>query len=253
MSMSLGEQVAWITGGGSGIGQAGALALADAGATIVVSGRSGDHLRNTEAKVRAAGGVCYIHELDVTDVNAVRRVANDIVENFGRIDILVNSAGINVAKRHWDELTAGQWKELVHTNLDGAFYCTHAALPFMRKEKNGLVIYIASLGARTPNYAAGPGYNSSKAGILSMNSSINLELGSIGIRSCAICPGEVSTPMKDKLPVSPSDEEKALMLQADDIGRVIRFVAELPARMCCSEIFVSPTNSRRRERSLWLG
>ena len=244
MTQALSNQVAWLTGAGSGIGQSGALALAQAGATVVISGRRGVALQETAALVEKAGGTCHIEPLDVGDVEAVEAAAQRIHGKHRRIDILVNSAGLNVPERHWDKLSSRDWDQVVRINLDGTFYCTHAVLPLMRARGGGLMIHISSWAGRYDSYLTGPAYNSAKHAVLAMNASLNLEQGRYGIRSCAICPGEVATPILDKRPVPVSDEDKARMLQPQDLGDTIRFVAELPARACMNEILISPTWNR---------
>ena len=126
MSAPLKGKIAWVTGGGTGIGRAGALALAEAGCRVVISGRSEVTLAETAALVRNAGGTVEIRRLDVADKKAVARVAAAIEKKHGRIDILVNSAGTNVPNRRWAVLTTEAWEEVVRTNLDGMFT---AAMP----------------------------------------------------------------------------------------------------------------------------
>lgn len=244
MTRSLSNRVAWITGAGSGIGQAGALALAEAGAAVVLSGRRQSALERTAGQVRERGGICQLERLDVADAEAVQQAAQRIHASLGRIDILVNSAGLNVTGRHWDQLSAQDWDTVVRINLDGTFYCTHAVLPLMREQGGGLMIHVSSWAGRYDSYLTGPAYNAAKHAVLAMNASLNLEQGRHGIRSCAICPGEVATPILDKRPVPVSDEDKARMLQAEDLGATIRFVAELPERACMNEILISPTWNR---------
>ena len=244
MTQALSDQVAWLTGAGSGIGQSGALALAQAGATVVISGRRREALQETAALVEKAGGTCHIEPLDVGDVEAVDAAAQRIHTRHGRVDILVNSAGLNVPERHWDKLSSGDWDQVVRINLDGTFYCTHAVLPLMRAQGGGLMIHVSSWAGRYDSYLTGPAYNSAKHAVLAMNASLNLEQGRYGIRSCAICPGEVATPILDKRPVPVSDEDKARMLQPQDLGDTIRFVAQMPARACMNEILISPTWNR---------
>ncbi len=244
MGQSLAGRVAWITGGGSGIGQAGAVALAEAGATIVVSGRRSDALRETADLVAAHGVACHVEALDVSDAVAAADTARRIHDTLGHIDILINSAGLNVPARHWDRVSPTEWDQVVGINLDGTFYCTQAVLPMMRAQGGGLIMHVASWAGRYNSYLTGPAYNAAKHAVVAMSANLNLEEGRHGIRSCAICPGEVATPILEKRPVPVSDEDKARMLQPEDLGRTIRFVAELPPRACMNEILISPTWNR---------
>jgi len=237
-------KVAWITGGGTGIGRAGALALARLGVTVVVSGRSDKTLKETAELVKKAGGKVEIRKLDVADKKAAARTAQAIEKKHGRIDILVNSAGTNVPNRSWEALTVEAWESVVRTNLDGMFYCCLAVLPGMRKRRDGLVINISSWFGKVVLPAAGPSYTASKFGAGGMTETINAEEGRNGIRACTICPGEVATPILLKRPIVPPKDEQDRMLQEEDLGRTIAFVASMPTRVCVNEIIISPSHNR---------
>jgi NADP-dependent 3-hydroxy acid dehydrogenase YdfG len=128
--------------------------------------------------------------------------------------------------------------------LNGAMYCILAALPAMRTRKDGLVINIASWFGRWPSYLAGPAYAASKHAMASITHQLNVEEGINGIRGCVIYPGEVATPILKSRPVPPSAEDQAKMLKPEDLGRTIRFVAEMPPHVCLNEIVISPTWNR---------
>lgn len=241
-------KIAWVTGGGSGIGRAGAEQLAGAGARVVVSGRRADQLDEVKRAIAAQGGTAECAPLDVTDKAAVAEVAAGIIARWGRVDILVNSAGMNVPNRYWKNLTPDSFESVVQANLIGSLNTIAAVLPAMRAQKDGLVINISSWSGRFDPYLTGPAYNAAKHGVVAMTLSLNMEECVNGVRACVICPGEVATPILKKRPVPPSAEEMARMLQAEDLGRTIRFVAEMPAHVCVNEIVISPTWNR-----LWLG
>jgi len=241
---SLDGKIAWITGAGSGIGQAGARVLAEAGAVVILSGRRRDPLEDTAAQIAEGGHEALVEPLDVADRDAVEAAARRIHARFGRIDILVNNAGINVPDRHWQELAVESWQRVVEVDLNGAFYCVAAVLPFMRAQQDGLIINISSWAGRYDSYLTGPAYNAAKHGLMAMNASLNLEESKNGIRACAICPGEVATPILDKRPVPVTDEEKARMLQSADLAETILYVARMPARVCVNEVLISPTHNR---------
>jgi NADP-dependent 3-hydroxy acid dehydrogenase YdfG len=128
-----GKRVAWVTGAGTGIGEAGAIALAEDGWTVVVSGRRKDALDTVVAKIKKAGGQAEAMALDVSRSADVQKVADQIVAKHGRIDLLVNSAGVNVPKRRWADMELEGWNQLVDINLNGVLYCMRAVLPAMRK------------------------------------------------------------------------------------------------------------------------
>ncbi|WP_372072817.1 SDR family oxidoreductase [Tistrella mobilis] len=240
----LSGQVVWVTGAGSGIGEAGAVALAEAGAVVYLSGRRAEPLEAVAGRIRDAGGQALIALLDVADKAEVKRVADEILAAQGRIDILINSAGLNVPERAWNVVSPDGWDQVIRVDLDGAFYCTHAVLPAMRKAGGGLIINVSSWAGRYDTRLTGPAYNSAKHAMLAMNASLNIEEGQNGIRACAICPGEVNTPILDRRPVPVSAEDKARMLQSEDLGATIRFVATMPPHVCLNEILISPTWNR---------
>lgn len=242
--MTLHNQVAWITGAGSGIGLAGARELAAAGAFVVMSGRRADVLEREAAAIRASGGKAEIEPLDVGDASAVGRAAQAIVQRLGRIDVLVNSAGLNNPLRYWRDQTVASFDEVVQINLNGTFYCVRAVLPAMRAQRGGVVVNISSWAGRHTMALVGAAYNGSKHAVVSLSETINMEEGGHGIRACAICPAEVATPILDRRPVPPSREERARMLQPEDLGRTIRWVAEQPPHVCINEILISPSFNR---------
>ena len=242
--MGLEGKVTWITGAGTGIGLAGAQALAKAGATVIMSGRRAEVLEREAEQIRKSGGKAESQPLDVSDHEQVARVAADILRRHGRVDILVNSAGLNVTDRYWRNQTLEGWDEVIGANLDGSFYTTFAVLPAMRKQRDGLVINVSSWAGVYHAQLTGAAYNASKHAVVAMTETINMEECANGIRACAICPAEVATPILDRRPVPPSAEDRARMLQAEDVGNTIRFVAELPAHACINQIIISPTWNR---------
>ena len=239
----LSGKVAWITGGGSGIGLAGGVELAKAGAHVIVSGRSAETLKKAEKEIKAAGSGEAI-ALDVADQKEVANSAQAILKRHGRVDILINSAGINNPKRNFRNVSVDAWDQIVAINLSGMFYCCHAVLPAMREKKQGQIINISSWAGRYASTLTGPGYNATKHAVVALTESINMEECMHGIRATSILPGEVATPILEKRPVPPPPEERARMLQAEDLGKTILFVASLPPRACVNELIISPTWNR---------
>ena len=242
--MSLKGKVAWITGGGSGIGLAGAMQLARAGAQVVISGRTAATNASALKQVRAEGSA-EVLQLDVSDRKAVAKTAADILKRHRRIDILINSAGTNLSgQRGLAKLPVEGWDEVVAINLSGLFYCCHAALPAMRAQKDGLIINVSSRAGRYPSTLTGAAYNATKRGVIALTESINAEECKSGIRATSLLPGEVATPILEKRPVPPSKEVRERMLQAEDLGQTILYLASLPPRVCVEEIVISPTWNR---------
>ncbi len=243
MSESLYGKVAWITGGATGIGFATAKALADAGARVIVSGHQREALNAAAKEMRDAGVSCEFELVDVADPASVAVAGKAILAQHGAVDILVNCAGLNVPQRFLYELRVEDWRRMLDVNLSGSLYCAQAVLPAMRKKSDGLIVNIASWGGKHVVRAAGAAYTAAKHAVVALTESINIEECVNGIRACTICPAEVSTPFLDRRPIPPTAAERESFLLPEDLGRVIRMVAELPARACVNEIVISPTRN----------
>jgi len=241
-------KIAWITGGGTGIGRAGAEALAAAGALVIISGRRAGELEEVRSAIASKGGQAEVAPLDVTNKAQVAEVGAGIIARHGQVDILVNSAGMNVPNRYWKNQTPEAFQSVIDANLQGTLNTIMAVLPRMRERKDGLVINISSWAGRFDPLFTGAAYNASKHAVVALTLHLNMEECVNGIRACVICPGEVATPILKKRPIPPSEAEMARMLQGEDLGRTIRFVAEMPPRVCLNEIVISPTWNR-----IWLG
>ena len=243
MNTHLKGQVAWVTGGGSGIGLAGATELVKAGAHVLISGRTAATNASALANLQALGSAEAVL-LDVADKQAVKAVAQHLVATHGRIDLLINSAGTNATQRNFDVLTTEAWDEVVSINLSGLFYCVHAVLPTMRHQQGGLIINVSSWAGLYASKLTGPAYNATKRAVLALTESINMEECSNGIRASSLLPGEVATPILNKRPVPPSQAQRERMVQAEDMGQAILFLAQMPPRTCINELVISPTYNR---------
>ena len=183
MFRSIADEVSWVTGAGSGIGQAAAVFLAKAGAKVVLSGRRVEPLEETAAMVRETGGTVVVQPADMRDPAQVRAVAKLIEAEFGRCDILVNSAGLNVKNRSWSEIDPDGFDTVVEADLSGPFYASSAVLPMMRARKGGLIIHISSWAGRYVSRLTGPAYSAAKHGLVALSESLNQEECRHGIRS----------------------------------------------------------------------
>ena len=152
MVQDLTNKVIWVTGATSGIGEAAAVHLSHQGARIVASGRREDRLQALTARLPSPH---LTIPLDVADETAVFSSAKQITEAFGRIDVLVHSAGLNITERSWDEITPSGWNEVIQVDLNGAFYCNQAVLPVMRDQKDGLIINVSSWAGRFVSRVSG--------------------------------------------------------------------------------------------------
>ena len=242
--MRLENKVAWITGAGSGIGKAAALALARDGAIAVLSGRREQPLREVAAEIEGGGGTAVVKAADLTRAAAAAQIAQEIRTRFRRLDILVNNAGVNIVRRSWRELDAEGAEQVLDGNLANAFYCVLAALPIMRAQKDGVLIHTASMAGRSISPLSGAAYAAAKHGVVAMSHSINCEECINGIRSTVVCPGEVATPILDQRPVPVNAQDRARMLQPDDVAGLISYVASLPPHVCLNEVWITPTWNR---------
>ena len=236
-------QTVWVTGAGTGIGRAIAVAFAQAGARVALTGRSVASLRTTMDTVVAAGGQAMIAVADVTDPAAVTRAHTAVVELFGPPAILVNNAGANARRRHWAQLSPEDMAMVVDVNLKGPFLCTLAVLPAMRAAGGGTIIHVASVAGTGIFAVTGPAYTAAKHGARALSATLNAEEGINGIRSICINPGEVATPILDSRPRPPTADERALMVQPEDIAAAAVFAAGLPPRTCVAEMTVQPTDN----------
>lgn len=241
---SLKGKVAWVTGAGTGIGEAAAIELAREGAIVILTGRRKEPLQAVADAIAKAGGKAAVHAADVTKAAAVQQVADAIRSAHGRLDVVVSNAGMNITDRAWNKLKPEGADAVIQGNLTSAFYVVQAVLPTMRGQKDGVIIHTASWAGRFIGPVSGPAYTASKHGMVAMSHTINLEECRNGIRSCVVCPGEVATPILVNRPILETKETMARMVQSEDMGRIIAFVAAQPAHVCINEIVVSPTHNR---------
>ncbi|MFA5027261.1 MAG: SDR family oxidoreductase [Candidatus Methylomirabilota bacterium] len=236
----LAKQVAIIVGASSGMGRASALAFAAEGAQVVASARRQAELDAVVAEITRAGGVAVGRSADVSrraDVDALVRAA---VERFGRVDVLVNCAGINVPNRQMTALDQAGWDRIIAINLTGAFHCTQAVLPTMRGQQGGLIIHIGSISGLWGDFS-GAAYQASKHGLMGIANATRMEERQHGIRVTVIYPGVCDTPILKNRPVPPTPEQRALMMQPEEIAEACLFAASLPPRTYVSDLSLMPT------------
>jgi NAD(P)-dependent dehydrogenase (short-subunit alcohol dehydrogenase family) len=237
-------KVAWVTGAGSGIGEAAALALAAEGAFVALTGRRREPLQSVADRIAAVGGKALVAPGDLGALDTASRIAAVIAKECGRLDILVSNAGMNILERNWAKLTPESIKTMLDANLNSAFYCSSAALAIMRPQKGGLLIHTASWAGRFAGIVPGPAYVAAKHGVVAMSHTINMEEFQHGIRSTVLCPAEVATPILDLRPTPVPPEERARMIQPEHMADLILYVAKLPATLCMNEVVISPTWNR---------
>lgn len=238
-------KIALVTGGTSGIGRMIAEGFAARGAKTYITGRDQARTDRAAEEIGASGdGECFGLACDLSEAGAPERLIAVLRERESRLDILVNNAGLNITNRSWRQLDTEGIDQLVQGNLSSAMYCAAAVLPIMRAQKDGILIHTASVAGRVVSLLSGAGYTAAKHGLVAASHSINMEECVNGIRSTVVCPGEVATPILDRRPVPVSKEDRDRMLQSEDVGDLIRYIACLPPHVCINEVMVSPTWNR---------
>jgi NADP-dependent 3-hydroxy acid dehydrogenase YdfG len=234
------NKTAVITGGGSGVGQAIALKLAQQGWRVAIIGRREKALQETIALAETHASQISHHVCDICDASAVAAIGEQIVAQFGEVELLVNAAGTNAPRRSLEVLSLEDYHAMIATNLHGAYYCVQAFLPQMRVCKSGTIINIISDAGKQASPKAGPGYVMSKFGLAGLTQSINAEERANGIRACAIFPGDIDTPLLDKRPQVPDATARAKMMRAEDVADCAVFCINLPSHVIVEEMLVRP-------------
>lgn len=237
-------KVALVTGGGTGIGRCAALAFVADGAAVAISGRRLDPLVEVAGEVEAAGGTILPVQADMEDPAGVESLAKQVLERFGRVDILVHNAGHSSRVRSTRYISQEEWDSVIAVNATGPAMLTKALLPAMLDAGAGTVIMISSMAALRPGPMAGTAYSTAKAAARAYTTGLLAELRQKGIRATTILPGEVATPILDKRPRPPTEEERAGMMMPEDIADAILLVACLPQRTVIEEMTMMPTRLR---------
>lgn len=235
-------QVALVTGGSRGIGRAVVEALVDAGWRVHFCSRNPDSVQEAlgalaERQGAEAGGTVHGRAVDVRQQDEVDAFVAEVEAKEGRIDCLVNNAGLG----HFaavDELTGDQWREVLHTNLDGCFYFLRAVSGVMRRQGSGWILNVASLAGKNP-FAGGAAYNASKFGLLGLSDAAMLDLRHSGVRVTAILPGSVDTAFHSR-------GERGWMLAPEDIARAVTDLLAYPARALPSRLEIRPSQPPKK-------
>ena len=239
--MDLNGKIVLVVGGAGGIGLGIAKALAAEGCRVAIADN------NKEALVNAAetggGESAFVWQTcDITKREQVTQLFKWLGDGLGSIDILVNSAGINVGNRMMSNIDPEDFDRMMEVNTTGTFNCIHAALPVMRQRGSGLIVNIVSLAGKRAMLLAGMPYCVSKFATSALGTFVNLEECGNGIKVTNIYPGETNTPIVDKRPSPPPPEKRAKMLQPEDIAACVVAVAKLPARAIVPELIITPTH-----------
>ncbi len=228
-----------IMGASSGMGRACALAFAGEGTRLIVAARRKNELETLVGAIAKAGGQAIPMPADVSKRGDVEAVVERAAKEFGRVDLLVNCAGVNVRNRKIAELDQAGWDRVIGINLTGAFHCTHAVLPIMREQHGGVIIHISSISGLWGDFS-GAAYQASKHGLSGLANATMMEERQNGIRVTLIYPGLCDTPILQNRPVPPPKEQLDVMMKPEDIAQACVFAASLPPRTYCSDLVLMP-------------
>ncbi|MDE2323557.1 MAG: SDR family NAD(P)-dependent oxidoreductase [Betaproteobacteria bacterium] len=242
-------RVALVTGASSGIGEATALLLAQAGARIAICARRADRLEALAAKLRALATDVLVLPADLADLQAAQQMVRNAETHFGRLDLLVNNAGVMYLEPI-DTADLARWQHMTQLNVLSLIATCQAALPGMRARRDGHIINIASTAGRQANPNAG-GYSATKWGVVGFSESLRREAYKDNIRVTVIEPGVVETELREHIAHGPTQAalnawaDGMRQLQSGDIARTIVFCAGQPAHVNINEILVRPTDQER--------
>lgn len=242
----LAGQVALVTGASSGIGEATAETLADAGASVALAARREDELQVVADRIEAEGGEALVVPTDVTEEAQVDAMVEATVAELGSLDILVNNAGVMLLEA---ALAADRddWRQMVEVNLLGLMNATHAALPRMHEQGAGHIVNVSSTAGRSAT-ATASGYNATKFGVNGFTEALRQEVTEDGIRTTLIEPGIVDTELQEHIP---DEEVKARLegwvdekkpLTGADVAAAIRYVVTQPQHVSVNELLLRPTD-----------
>lgn len=237
----LSDKTALVTGGGTGIGLAIALAFAHEGCQVVITGRREDILRQATESHPTTPSLRW-HTADVADRRSVAALFDWIQQHVGTIDILVNAAGVNIPNRRMCQMNPEQWDYIMAVNATGAYNCMYYALPSMRQRRDGLIVNISSISGKRASQLGGVAYSASKFAMTALGMCVANEENAHGIRVTNVYPGEVDTPILDYRPTPVSDEHRRSILRPEDVGQLVLAIALLPPHVHVPEVIIKPTH-----------
>lgn len=232
------KKTAWITGAGTGIGAALVRAFSAAGYSVALTGRNRHTLDDVVANLPGASETLVLPG-DVTNRAGMKQIAEEIADWHGGLHVLCNNAGLNIPDRKWADLNWDSWDTVLQVNLTGALNVIAACLPVMRHQKDGVMIHTSSWAGRYHSSVGGAAYGASKHALSDLSASLNDEEGANGIRSTALCPAEVSTPLLTNRPGLDSSQ-LASYIQPEDMAETALYVAQMNPNVAVHEIVLAP-------------
>lgn len=232
MKMSdLTGRVAIVTGGGSGIGRACCKVLSENGAEVIAADINFEGAEKTADDILAQGKKAKAMYLDVSELESVKTLMKKVYEECGRIDILVNSAGILDSARLPD-MTVEKWDRLIDINLRGTFFCCQQVVPYMEKNGKGAIVNLASQAGQVGGWMAGVNYSASKGGILALTKALARHCGPMSIRVNDVAPGQIATEMTAGRGDKPDGIALGRLGTAEDVANAVYFLASDLSDFC---------------------
>jgi NADP-dependent 3-hydroxy acid dehydrogenase YdfG len=248
MAFDLTDRVVAVTGASSGIGEATALACAKAGAAVALAARRTERIEALAERIRGEGGRAIALQTDVGEESQARAFVERTQAELGRIDVLVNNAGVMLLGPIENAPTE-EWRQMIHANVFGVLYCTHAALPLMKAQGSGHIVNVSSVAGRFARAGSGV-YNLTKFGVGAFSESLRQEAVPMGVRVTLIEPGAVAT----ELPGHNRPEIREMIagvlgdvppLESEDIATAILYAIAAPANVAVNEILIRPSGQVR--------
>lgn len=250
-------KVALVTGAGTGIGKEAALLLAKDGASVVLTGRRLEPLREVADQIVAMGGKAHARSLDIESRDDIIATIKWVREEVGPVDVLVNNAGSASKVLNARFLSEEEWNSTVNVNLTAVFNLTQAILPDMIAKGEGTIITVSSLAALNPNLLGGAAYGAAKAGVKNFMTFLHNTYRNQGIRATTILPGETNTPIMNNRARPPLESERAIMLDPHDVARAVALCASLQKGAVIPELHICPTFMRDTSADIeiarWVG
>jgi 3-oxoacyl-[acyl-carrier protein] reductase len=237
------EEVAWVTGSSTGIGAASAVALAHQGCRVAVHyNRSEDEAQEVMEKITASGGDAMLVGGDVSDAGEVERMAREVEDRYGRLDVLVNNAGSLIERRSFSEMTEDLWDRVISVNLKSVFLCSKAVLPMMKRQGSGRIINMTSVAARNGGGPGSAAYASAKGGVSTLTRAMAKDLVSENILVNGVAPGVITTPFHDRFTPPDVRENMAAAIPMgregtpEEVAGAVLFLASPWAKYLVGEI-----------------
>jgi clavulanate-9-aldehyde reducatase len=248
MSLELSEKVVAVTGASSGIGEATALACARAGAAVALAARRTDRIDALAARIEQDGGRALAIATDVGEEDQARAFVERAASELGSLDVLVNNAGVMLLGAIADAPTE-EWRQMIHTNVFGVLYCTHAALPIMRAQGSGHIVNVSSVAGRFARAGSGV-YNLTKFGVGAFSEALRQETAEMGIRVTVVEPGAVATELPERNRPEIQEMIRGVLadvepLESADIAAGILYAIASPPNVAVNEILIRPSGQVR--------